>query len=90
MVSARACANQFLPYSSSGIALSGMRTVQADSCSNSEQSDTLIISVGGQEGGEGGGAFWAGGPEFTRVCQIFFLTHPASTLIYAALICEDY
>ena len=32
MVSARACANQFLPYSSSGSALFGMTTVQADSC----------------------------------------------------------
>ena len=58
MVSARACANQFLPYSSSGIALIGMRTVQAYSCLNSEQIDTLFISVGGQEGG--GGHF---GPE---------------------------
>ena len=27
-----------------------MRTVQADSCLNSEQIDTLFISVGGQEG----------------------------------------
>jgi hypothetical protein len=49
VVSARACANQFLPYSSSGIALFGMRTVQADSCLNSEQIETLFISVGGQE-----------------------------------------
>jgi len=32
VVSARAYANQFLPYSSSGIALLGMATVQADSC----------------------------------------------------------
>jgi hypothetical protein len=32
-----------------------MRTVQADSCLNSEQIDTLFISVGGQEGGVGGG-----------------------------------
>jgi hypothetical protein len=46
VVSARACANQFLPYSSSGIALFGMRTVQADSCLNPEQIDTLFISVG--------------------------------------------
>ena len=37
-----------------------MRTVQADSCWNSEQIDTLFISVGGQEGGWGGGHF---GPE---------------------------
>ena len=70
MVSARACANQFLPYSSSGIALFGMRTIQADSCLNSEQIDTLFISVGGQEGGlGGGGSFWAGGPKFTRDCH---------------------
>ena len=55
VVSARACANQFLPYSSSGTALYGMRTVQADSCMNSEQIDTLFASVGGQEGGFGGG-----------------------------------
>jgi len=32
-----------------------MRTVQADSCLDSEQIDTLFISVGGQEGGLGGG-----------------------------------
>jgi len=31
-----------------------MRTVQADSCLNSEQIDTLFISVGGEEGGIGG------------------------------------
>ena len=59
MVSARACANQFLPCSSSGIAIFGMRTVQAYSCLNSEQIDTLFISVGGQEGGLFGG--WTGG-----------------------------
>jgi hypothetical protein len=46
-----------------------MRTVQADGCLNSEQIDTLFISVGGQEGGLGGGSFWAGGPEITRVCR---------------------
>ena len=44
-----------LLYSSSGIAVFGMRTVQADSCLNPEQIDTLFISVGGQEGGLGGG-----------------------------------
>ena len=32
-----------------------MRTVQADSYLNSEQIDTLFISVGGQEGFGGGG-----------------------------------
>ena len=73
MVNARACANQFLPYSSSGIALFGMRNVQAESCLNSEQIDTLFISVGGQEGGLGGGSFWAGGPKFTRDCHAFFV-----------------
>jgi len=72
-VSARACANQFLPYSSSGIALIGMRTVQAYSCLNSEQIDTLFFSVGGQEGGLGGGGV---GPEakFTRDCHVIFCT----------------
>ena len=40
----------FLPCSSSGIALFGMRSVQADSCLNSEHIDALCISVGGQEG----------------------------------------
>ena len=55
MVSARACANQSLPCRSSGIALFGMRTVQIDSCLNDEQIGTLFISVGGQEGGLGGG-----------------------------------
>ena len=55
VVSARACTNQFLPCSSSSTALFGMRTVQADNCLNSGQIDTLFISVGGQEGGLGGG-----------------------------------
>ena len=31
------------------------KTVQADCCFNAEQIDTLFISVGGQEGGLGGG-----------------------------------
>ena len=57
MVSARACAYQFMFYSSSGITLFNMRTVQADSCRNSEQIDTLFISVGGQGSGSG----WVGG-----------------------------
>ena len=30
--------------------------------------------------GGGGGAFWAGGPEFTRACQDFILTLPALTV----------
>ena len=73
MVSARACANQFLPCSSSGIALFGMRTVQANSCLDSEQIGTLFnISVGGLEGSWGGGAFGAGDPKFTREFQAFF------------------
>jgi len=38
-----------------------MRTVQVDSCLNSEQIDTLFISVGGQEGGLGRGVHF--GPE---------------------------
>jgi hypothetical protein len=50
-----------------------MRTVQADSCFNSEQIDTLFISVGGQEGGWGGGSFWAGGPKSAHDCQKNFL-----------------
>jgi len=58
VVSARACAYQFMFYSSSGITLFNMRTVQADSCRNSEQIDTLFISVGGQKG------FWEGGGHF--------------------------
>jgi len=63
---------KFLPCSSSGIAIFGMITVQANSCLNSEQIDSLFISVGGQEGGLGGGVFWAGGPNFTRVCHKLF------------------
>ena len=50
VVSARACAYLLLPYSSSGNTLFGKTTMQADSCLNSEQIDTLFISVGGQEG----------------------------------------
>jgi hypothetical protein len=46
-----------------------MRTVQADSCLNSEQFVTLFISVGGQEGGLGGGVFWAGDAKFPRDCH---------------------
>ena len=72
VVSGRACANQFLPYSSSGIALFGMRTVQADSCSNSEQIDTLLLVWGFSNGVLGGGSFWAGGPKFTHGCHDSF------------------
>ena len=76
MVSARACACQFLPCNSSGINLFGKRIVQANSCLNSEQIDTLFISVGGQEGEFGTrGSFWAGGPKLTRDCQGSFLVY---------------
>ena len=75
VVSARACANQFLPYSSSGIALFGMRTVQADSCLNSEENDTLFIYVGGYEGGFEGWVVMLGHrPKiWTCLSTIFFL-----------------
>ena len=60
--SVQECAQtSFFAVNSSGIAIFGMRTVQAVSCLSSEQIDTLFISVGGQEGfGEGGGYI---GPE---------------------------
>jgi len=67
------CAYQVLPYSLSGIALFGMRTVQADSCLNSEHIDTLFISVGGQEGGWGGGGhFWPEVQTLHVTLMIFF------------------
>jgi hypothetical protein len=66
VVSARACAYHFLTSNSAVINLLGKRTVQADGCLQSEQIDTLFISVGVQEGGLGGEAFWAGGPKFTK------------------------
>jgi len=72
VVSARACANQFLPYSSSGIAIFGMRTVRADSCLNSEQNDTLLISVGGQEEGFGGWVVILGQRPKTWTCLSTF------------------
>jgi len=50
VVSVIACANQFCPLNSSGIKLSGKRTVQTDSCLNSEQNGTLLISVGVRKG----------------------------------------
>ena len=55
VVSARACAYHFLTSNSAVINLLGKRTVQADGCLHSEQIDTLFVSVGGQEGGVGGG-----------------------------------
>jgi len=64
--SVQECAQTSLHYCSSNIALFGMRTVQADSCLNSEQIHTLFISVGGQEGGlEGGGGHC--GPEAQKL-----------------------
>jgi len=46
-----------------------IRTVQADSCLNFEQIDTLLISVGGQEGGLGGGVILGQRPKLTRDCH---------------------
>jgi hypothetical protein len=80
VVSGRACANQFLPYSSSGIALFGMRTVQADSCLNSEQIDTLFISVGGQKGWEGGGYFGPEAQNLHMAVMILFFTPPGKSV----------
>jgi hypothetical protein len=52
-------------------------TVQADSCLESEQNDTLFISVGGQEGFFGGGSF---GPEV----QIYiYVSKPLGDLRFA-------
>jgi hypothetical protein len=77
VVSARACAYQVLPYNSSGITLFGKKTVQADSCFDSEEIGTLLISVEGKKGGFGGGAsFWARGPKFTRVSEKIFYKPP--------------
>ena len=55
MVSARACAYQFLPHNSSGFNLLRKIPVQADGCLHYEQIYTLVISVGGQEGKWGKG-----------------------------------
>jgi len=49
------CAQTSCPCNSSGVAIFGMRTVHADSCLNSEQIDTLFISVGVGKGFLGGG-----------------------------------
>jgi hypothetical protein len=77
VVSARACANQFLPYSSSGIALFGMRTVQTDICLNYEQNGTLLISLGGQEGGFGGWVVILGRrPKIWTCLSTIFFTPP--------------
>jgi len=62
----------FCPTAHQVFDLFGIRTVQADSCLNSEQNDTLFISVESQEGGWGGGAFWVVGLKFTRDCHGYF------------------
>ena len=60
-------AHQFLPYNSSGIKVSGKRTVQTGTCLNFEQIGTLLYKCGGSgKGLGGGGSFWAGFPKFTR------------------------
>jgi len=46
-----------------------MKTVQADSCLNSEQTDTLFSCMGGQDGGLGGVIL--GREKFTRDCHGF-------------------
>ena len=67
VVSARACAYQFLLFRAFN--LFGKRTVQADGCLHSEQIGTLFISVGGLEGGlRVGGS----GLNLTRDCQGIF------------------
>jgi len=55
VVSARACAYQFLPYNSSRNCYPEMISRQINARFNSVQNDTLFINVGGQEGGFGGG-----------------------------------
>jgi len=83
VISARACANQCLPYSSSVIALFGMRTVQADSCSNSEQVDTLLLVWGVRKGVGGGGGHL--GPEAQNLhvhVRNYFLTPPVHMVMF--------
>ena len=56
------------------ITLFGMRTVQAGICLNSEQIDTLLISVGGQEGVFGGRGIMGRRPQkCTWVSGILFI-----------------
>jgi len=72
MVSARACANQFLPYSSSGIALFGMTTVQADSCLILSRLTPFLLVWGVRKGGLGGGFNLGRRPRiYTSVIIIF-------------------
>jgi len=50
--------------------------VQANSCLNSQQIDTLFLVWGVRKGGfRGGCSFWAGGPNFTRKSKLFVLRH---------------
>jgi len=88
VVSARACANQVLPCSSSGIALFGMRAVQADSCLSFEQIDTLFISVGGQKGGFGGGGYSGPEAQYLDVPVYDFCTPPAQAIYFVCVICK--
>ena len=69
MVSARACANRFLPSNSSGTKVSDV----SDGCTHCGKFEVLFISVGG------GGAFWAEnvhvlGPKCTCAYFVFSLT----------------
>ena len=75
VISAGACPHRVLPYSSSGITSFGMKNVQANRCLDSEQIDTLFISVGGQEGGFGGrGHFEPEAPNWhVTVMNCYFL-----------------
>ena len=83
VVNARAFAYQVLPFNSSGIYLSGMGIVQADSCLNCEQIHTLFNSLWGLEGGPGGvdGYFWPEAHNLHVTVRHFF-TPPALFLIF--------
>jgi len=74
VVNARACANQCLPYNSSRMKIIDMRTVQADSCLNSEQNDTLFSSMGGQEEGLGRGGHLGSEAQNLHVTVRIFVT----------------
>ena len=70
-----------------------MITVQADSCLNSDQVDTLFISVGGQEGGWGGGVILGWRPRIYTRCHSKSLSLQSirlSTTIYVANVCQDF
>jgi hypothetical protein len=60
VVSARACAYQFLPYNSSRNCYPEMISRQINARLKSVQNETLLVYVGGQEGWGVGGRF---GPE---------------------------